>query len=142
MSEYRTLNEFEKLCARIFGKAFIHEKDRKIASEKFRVFSRWYFETVRNILVVASVQFLAKKSGSKPVLFVALLSGWILVFHAQSYIDPYLIWPKNIFKLQWLNIASALLINLLIFLPLIFVITIYVPSLIDTIAQGYLSQSK
>ena len=142
LSDDGSQNEFANFFRRIFGGAFRTDEEKKVFGEKFRAFTKWYFDLLKNIVLISSLLFLAKKSDSKLLIFIATMSGFLLFLHIESYLDPYGIVPTKVYGRRWLNIALVVLINVIFYVPLVFGTYWYLPKLIDVVAQSYLSQTK
>ena len=142
MSQEQPETDLEKFGRHIFKDAFHFDREKAQTMEQIRRFARWYFETLRNKIVIGSLMFLGKKSGSTTLVVFAALSTCVLFLHLHSYFDPVTIWPRGKYKSKWVHLVLTFAFNLVVFMPLFYGINYYLPKLIGLLADAYLAQPK
>ncbi len=87
---------------------------------KVRNFSSWFFDLLRNFVLVGGLKYFAEKSGSAILFYLHEFALGVIFFYCLSYADQ---WYVNLFGFlgdrrlgYWLDIAFNLVISAAIFL--------------------------
>jgi hypothetical protein len=95
------------------GTFVVHEESKKSA-ETFRVFIKWTFELLRNLMIVGLLQYFAQKTGHRLLQSLAGMSSVMLYMYLYGYVDSYALRPfhplKNKKVAMWLNFICELVI--------------------------------
>ena len=71
-------------------------------AEKTRTFTKWWLDLMRNIIVVAVLLFLAKKSDSWPLTIIAYVSFGAVVLYCLTYTTWWFFYPLHKYEgSQW-----------------------------------------
>jgi hypothetical protein len=125
-----------RLQAYLSGIVWRHKEADTLVVRTTRQMIKWFFDLVRNVLIIGVLKYLATKSGSlllKVIWDVAFASlGVYCLSYMQTwqfrFFHPW--WPAN-----WARVAD-LLINLAVIAPIFYIIVYTVPWAIDEIARG------
>jgi hypothetical protein len=84
-----------------------------------RNFSQWFFELLRNFVLVGALKYFAEKSGSVILFYLHEVALVVIFLYCLSYADQ---WYINLFSFlenkrlgHWLNIAVNIGIAILLF---------------------------
>ncbi len=85
-----------------------------------RNFAKWFFDLLRNFVLVGGLKYFAEKSGSAILFYLHEFALIVIFFYCLSYADQ---WYINLFGFlenkrlaYWLDIAFNLAISALLFL--------------------------
>ena len=79
-----------------------------------RPFTKWYFDVLKNVMLVAALQYLGEKTGNTLLKMVAGFSYILIATYFLSYIN---MWIPQIFNVQNKNAT-------LVFLDIVFAVVI------------------
>lgn len=84
-----------------------------------RNFSKWFFDLLRNFVLVGGLKYFAEKSGSTVLFYLHELALGVIFLYCLSYADQ---WYLNLFSFlenrrlaHWLNVAVNVAIAILLF---------------------------
>jgi|HubBroStandDraft_2_1064218.scaffolds.fasta_scaffold333221_2 hypothetical protein len=114
---------FDKLSQYLRDGFSWHESDRDVGIQ-IRKLIRWWLEQVRNLLVVSAFSFLAQKSDSRLLKFLAEATFWIYFAYftgwTNSFSFRFLPYIKNARLNFWLNMALWMLVIMPIYFLIVF----------------------
>ena len=101
----------------------IHESDLW-AARKIRAFEKWWFELIRNLLVVSAFNFLAQKSESTLLKILGTATYLLLFSYCISFANSYSIRFFPYIKSERLNFWLNLIVWIIIFIPIFYSVAI------------------
>jgi hypothetical protein len=135
MDEARTV-WFPRLKTYLSGVVWRHEEALQINTRNIRALIRWFFDLVKNVLIVGGLKFLAVRSDSVVLKVVGVAAFASILVYCVTYMQT---WQVRLFHPWWPNNfarAADLLVNLAIVAPLFYIIVYTVPEAIDDIAKA------
>ena len=85
-----------------------------------RNFSKWFFDLLRNFVLVGGLKYFAEKSGSPVLFYLHEFALGVIFLYCLSYADQ---WYLNLFgfledkrRAHWLNVAVNIAVAILLFL--------------------------
>jgi hypothetical protein len=120
-----------------YGKKLLEQPQGEIAlAELVRNFSQWFFDLLRNFVLVGGLRYFAEKSGSTLLWYLHAFALFVILLYCLSYADQ---WYVNLFGFlenrrhaHWLNRA----VNFSIAVGLFFLIRWAVHVIVAEIAHA------
>jgi hypothetical protein len=101
-----------------------------------RQFTRWFFDLMRNALIAGALQYISQKTHSIPLQYISRAAYLLLLIYCTSYVQTWMLRPfhpmSNQRLARWLDIG----VNIVIILPLVFIVSFSVPEAIRVIAES------
>jgi hypothetical protein len=107
--------DFRKYLSQLFVK----REDEATVLDLLRNFSRWFFDLLRNFVLVGGLKFFYEKSGSEVLYYLHQFALFVIFLYCLSYADQ---WYINLFSFlkdrrlaHWLNRAVNLSLAAVLF---------------------------
>jgi len=105
----------------LYRKQLLERREGEIAAAQLvRNFSQWFFDLLRNFVLVGGLKYFYEKSGSTVLFYLHELALVVIFFYCLSYADQ---WYLNLFSViddkrlaHWLNRAVNFAVAVLLFL--------------------------
>ncbi len=105
----------------LYRKQLLERREGEIAAAQLvRNFSQWFFDLLRNFVLVGGLKYFYEKSGSPVLFYLHELALVVIFFYCLSYADQ---WYLNLFSViddkrlaHWLNRAVNFAVAVLLFL--------------------------
>jgi hypothetical protein len=104
----------------LYRKQLLERREGEIAAAQLvRNFSQWFFELLRNFVLVGGLKYFYEKSGSPVLFYLHEFALVVIFFYCLSYADQ---WYINLFSFlsdkrlaHWLNRAVNFIIAIVLF---------------------------
>lgn len=115
----------------------IHERALTI-SKSVRALIRWFFELLRNLVVVSGILFLSIKTQSKFLEYIALAGLFLLAAYTWTYLDVWIVRPFHGLKNQRLGMWLDIILFLIVVVGLSILSDFALGSLVFKISESYI----
>lgn len=75
-------------------------------SQMNRALYKWILDFIRNVMVVAALAYIAKKSDSYLIWGLALVANFVLCGYLYTYVEPWTVKSEAISKGGWNNFGA------------------------------------
>ena len=104
-----------------YRQRLLQQREGEIALwDLVRNFSKWFFDLLRNFVLVGGLKYFAKKSGSTVLFYLHEFALLVILAYCISYADQ---WYINLFSFvekkrlaHWLNMTVNIAVAVLLFL--------------------------
>jgi hypothetical protein len=118
-----------------FSKSLLWSETDALVAAKTRAFAKWWLALLRNVMVVAVLQYVARKSDKLAVKIIAGVSFFMLLGYCLSYLQSWSLNPFFFIKNRHVQLLAYMIFGVALGVALLFSISAGIGSAIDEIPR-------